>query len=162
MLGTSGFMWDDKKNMISVERSVYEEYCKAHRNCKNLYGIAFPHLNEMMVIYGKDYATGKPAEGFVDAVSNIEQTIPVQVALDSSDDDEVVASGNDTQTVESAPPSKKLKVEKSFKKKGGRKGSDGAGSSSGFELVSLQDFMKDMNVHLSTMANVMSRADDRE
>ncbi|WCJ18485.1 hypothetical protein M5689_000832 [Euphorbia peplus] len=30
------------------------------------------------------------------------------------------------------------------------------------ELASLQVFMKDMNVHLSTMANVMTRTDERE
>ena len=28
MLSTSGFMWDDDKKMISVDRSVYDEYCK--------------------------------------------------------------------------------------------------------------------------------------
>lgn len=28
MLSTSGFGWDDDKKMISVERSVYDEYCK--------------------------------------------------------------------------------------------------------------------------------------
>ena len=75
-----------------------------------------------MSIYGKDYATGKPAEGFVDAVSNMEKTTPAQVTLDSSDDEEVVISGNVSQTGESkAPPSKKAKIEKTGNKKGGKK-----------------------------------------
>ncbi|XP_074302123.1 uncharacterized protein LOC141633577 [Silene latifolia] len=155
MLGTSGFKWDDERQMISVERSVYDEYCKVHPNCKNLYGHAFPHLNALLEVYGKDYATGKPAEGFVEAIDNMEKSATVQVMLDSSDDEDVIVSGN----AESAPPLKKVKREHTFKRKGGKKES---GSSSNSELASLQGFMKDMNVHLSTMANVMSRADERE
>ena len=123
-----------------------------------MYGVAFPHFHELMTIYGKDYATGKPAEGFVDAVNNMEKTAPVQGTLDSSDE-EIDISGNVTQTDESeAPPSKKSKVEKTSNKKGGKKIEAVATS----EISNLQSFMKDMNVHLSTMAKVMSRADERE
>ncbi|KAL8127321.1 hypothetical protein AgCh_014294 [Apium graveolens] len=159
MLSTSGFGWDDDKKMIYVERSVYNEYCKTHTSCKNLYGTAFPYFNDLMAIYGKDYATGKPAEGFVDAVSNMEKTTPAQITLDSSDDGEDVVGDDVTETVESeAPPSKKAKTGKFSNKKGGKKIVDPAAS----EISHLQSFMKDMNVHLSTMANVMSRADERE
>ncbi|XP_074303744.1 uncharacterized protein LOC141638226 [Silene latifolia] len=155
MLGTSGFKWDDERQMISVERSVYDEYCKVHPNCKNLYGHAFPHLNALLEVYGKDYATGKPAEGFVEAIDNMEKSATVQVMIDSSDEEDAIVSGN----AESTPPLKKVKREHTFKRKGGKKES---GSSSNSELASLQGFMKDMNVHLSTMANVMFRADERE
>uniref|UniRef100_A0A803N970 DDE Tnp4 domain-containing protein n=1 Tax=Chenopodium quinoa TaxID=63459 RepID=A0A803N970_CHEQI len=129
----------------------------SHPNCKNLYGISFPHFHELEKIYGKDYATGKPAEGFADAVNNLEKVAPPQVTLDSSDDEDVLGSGNVTQTVTS-PPYKKIKTENTTKKS--KRGSGGAGSSN--ELASLQAFMKDMNVHLSTMATVMARTDDRE
>uniref|UniRef100_A0A803M7G7 Myb/SANT-like domain-containing protein n=1 Tax=Chenopodium quinoa TaxID=63459 RepID=A0A803M7G7_CHEQI len=129
----------------------------SHPNCKNLYGISFPHFHELEKIYGKDYATGKPAEGFADAVNNLEKVAPPQVTLDSSDDEDVLCSGNVTQTVTS-PPYKKIKTENTTKKS--KRGSGGAGSSN--ELASLQAFMKDMNVHLSTMATVMARTDDRE
>ncbi|XP_074294069.1 uncharacterized protein LOC141621515 [Silene latifolia] len=155
MLGTSGFKWDDERQMISVERSVYDEYCKVHPNPKNLYGHAFPHLNALLEVYGKDYVTGKPAEGFVEAIDNMEKFSTVQVMLDSSDDEDAIVSGN----AESASPLKKVKREHTFKRKGGKKES---GRSINSELASLQGFMKDMNVHLSTMANVMSRADERE
>ncbi|KAL2940105.1 hypothetical protein RDABS01_001487 [Bienertia sinuspersici] len=123
MLSTSGFAWDDERKMISVDRAVYDEFCKSHPNCKNLYGVAFPHFHELMNIYGKVYATGKPAKGFVEAVNNLQKDAPAQVLVDSSDDD--VDNGCD-------------------------------GS------ASLQAFMKDINAHLSTMANVMARTDDRE
>ncbi|KAL2904372.1 hypothetical protein RDABS01_003082 [Bienertia sinuspersici] len=165
MLSTSGFAWDDERKMISVDRAVYDEFCKSHPNCKNLYGVAFPHFHELMNIYGKDYATGKPAEGFVEAVNNLQKDAPAQVLLDSSDDDDddgCDGSGNATQThaqtVESAPPPKKIKKEKPTKKR--RRVSESSGRSN--ELASLQAFMKDMNAHLSTMANVMARTDDRE
>ncbi|WCJ24731.1 Carbonic anhydrase [Euphorbia peplus] len=145
MLNTSGFKWDDDKHMISVERNVYDEYCKIHPNCKNLYGRAFPYLNTLMEIYGKDYATGKSAEGFVDAIGNMEKTvIPNQVMLDSSDDEDINASD-----AESAPPSKKMKRDNNSKQNGGKK----KGNANNSELASLQVFMKDMNVRLSTMAN---------
>ncbi|XP_021720860.1 uncharacterized protein LOC110688421 [Chenopodium quinoa] len=156
MLATKGFKWDEKKHMICVERSVYEEYCKAHPTCKNLYGVSFPHLHVMMEIYGKDFATGKPAEGFLDAVDNMDKEEVAQVNIESSDDD---VGGSGILTTESAPPLKKVKRDETSKKKGSDKA---AQSSSDLELACLQNFMKDMNAHLSTMANVWSRADDRE
>ncbi|KAL2902328.1 hypothetical protein RDABS01_027410 [Bienertia sinuspersici] len=140
MLSTSGFAWDDERKMISVDRAVYDEFCKSHPNCKNLYGVAFPHFHELMNIYGKDYATGKPAEGFVEAVNNLQKDGPAQVLLDSSDDDDddgCDGSGNATQThaqtVESPPPPKKIKKEKPTKKR--RRVSESGGRSN--ELASL-------------------------
>ncbi|XP_074280730.1 uncharacterized protein LOC141605745 [Silene latifolia] len=154
MLGTSGFKWDDERQMISVERSVYDEYCKVHPNCKNLYGHAFPHLNALLEVYGKDYAIENLPRVLLKLLI-IWRNHTVQVMLDSSDEEDAIVSGN----AESTPPLKKVKREHTFKRKGGKKES---GSSSNSELASLQGFMKDMNVHLSTMANVMSRADERE
>ncbi|KAH9619684.1 hypothetical protein KSS87_015753 [Heliosperma pusillum] len=161
MLGTSGFKWDDEKHMISVQRSVYDEYCKVHPNCKNLYGNAFPHFNALSEIYGKGYATGKLAETFVDAIDNMEKSATVQVMIDSSDDEDTIVSGNGNQTVESAPPLKKVKRDNIFEHEESKKETE-TESASNPELASLQAFMKDMNVHLSTMAKVMSRADERE
>uniref|UniRef100_A0A803MID6 Myb/SANT-like domain-containing protein n=1 Tax=Chenopodium quinoa TaxID=63459 RepID=A0A803MID6_CHEQI len=134
MLNTSGFVWDDEKKMVSVDRAVYDEFCKVHPLLRSFY-----------------------TEGFADAVNNLEKVAPPQVTLDSSDDEDVLGSGNVTQTVTS-PPYKKIKTENTTKKS--KRGSGGAGSSN--ELASLQAFMKDMNVHLSTMATVMARTDDRE
>ncbi|KAL6575415.1 hypothetical protein OROMI_012700 [Orobanche minor] len=112
MLGTSGFKWDDERHMISVERSVHDEYCKYHPACKKLFGVSFPHFNVMTEIYGKDYATGRPAEGFEDPVRNMEKEKIIQVDIDSSDDD-----GDETQSIQSAPPLKKAKIDKASKKR---------------------------------------------
>uniref|UniRef100_A0A803N7K6 Uncharacterized protein n=1 Tax=Chenopodium quinoa TaxID=63459 RepID=A0A803N7K6_CHEQI len=130
----------------------YELFClwQSHPSCKNLYGVSFLHFQELQNIYGKDYATGKPSEGYVEAINHLEKVVPSQVTLDSSDGEGVGGSG----TVNS-PPSKKIKTEKTAKR---RRKRDGDGSSN--ELASLQTFMKDMNVHLSTMANVMASTND--
>ncbi|KAL9238636.1 hypothetical protein vseg_013032 [Gypsophila vaccaria] len=159
MLGTSGFKWDSERSMISVERSVYDEYCKVHSNAKNLYGHAFPHFNALMEIYGKDYPIGKSFECFIDAIDNTEKSTPVQTLCDSSDDEHPITSENDNQSVEAAPPSKKAKREHESERKGGEKECESASTS---ELASLQAIMIEMNVHLSTIANVMSRAAERE
>ncbi|XP_021756862.1 uncharacterized protein LOC110721936 [Chenopodium quinoa] len=99
MLNTSGFVWDDERKMVYVERVVYDEYCKSHPNCKNLYGVSFLHFQELQNIYGKDYATGKPSEGYVEAINHLGKVAPSQVLLDSSDDEGVAGSG----TVSSPP-----------------------------------------------------------
>ncbi|RAL54633.1 hypothetical protein DM860_001761 [Cuscuta australis] len=101
MLGTSGFKWNDEKHTIVVEKSVYDEYSKIHPNCRNLYGVPLPYLDEMESIYGKDYATGKAVKGFVEAVENLEKEAIVSLSLESSDDD-VAADGS------SAPSLKKF------------------------------------------------------
>ena len=51
-----------------------------------------------------------------------------------------------------------MKTEKGSKRS--KRGSERGGKYN--ELASLQSFMKDMNAHLSTMATVMARTDDRE
>ncbi|XP_021753752.1 uncharacterized protein LOC110719156 [Chenopodium quinoa] len=99
MLNTSGFVWDDERKMVSVERVVYDEYCKSHPSCKNLYGVSFSHFQELQNIYGKDYATGKPSEGYVEAINHLEKVAPSQVILDSSDDE----GPRDSGTVNSPP-----------------------------------------------------------
>ncbi|KAL2895478.1 Fringe glycosyltransferase [Bienertia sinuspersici] len=119
ILATSGFKWDDERNMISMDRFVYDEYCK-------------------VILLSCCWYLGKPKKGE-----------DVQVDVDSSDNEDA----------ESAPPLKKVKTEKKCKNKEPQKV---ATKSTNSELACLQDFMKDMNSHLSTMASVWSRADDHE
>lgn len=112
----------------------------------------------MMEIYGKDYATGKPVEGYQDAVESMEKEENGQVNNIDLSDDDVDVSG--IQNLDSAPPLKKVKRDKSYSKKRGSEKVNMSSSSS--ELACLQNFMKDINTHLSTMASVWSRADERE
>ena len=44
-----------------------------HANARNLYGVPFLYFNEMVEIYGKDYATRKSAETIQDALENMEK-----------------------------------------------------------------------------------------
>ncbi|KAL2926876.1 putative tyrosine-protein phosphatase OCA1 [Bienertia sinuspersici] len=156
MLATSGFKWDDERNMISMDRSVYVEYCKSHPNCNNLYDIPFPHLHAMTEIYGKDYATGKLLKLFKMLVPWRTQNRRKMFKWMLTQ----VIPGNVLRfRLSTAPSLKKVKTEKKCKNKEPRKV---ATKSTNSELACLQDFTKDMNSHLSTMASVWSRADDRE
>ncbi|XP_065858547.1 uncharacterized protein [Euphorbia lathyris] len=41
MLNKSGFGWDDMSKMIQCERSVYDEWCKNHKEARSLWKIIF-------------------------------------------------------------------------------------------------------------------------
>ncbi|KAL2926003.1 DLA class II histocompatibility antigen DR-1 beta chain [Bienertia sinuspersici] len=151
MLASSGFKWDDERNMISMDRSVYDEYCKSSKLQKV---ICYPFSS--LACHEGDIWKGlchwETTETFQDVVGTLEnpkQEKDVQVDVDSSDNEDA----------ESAPSLKKVKAEKKCKNKEPRKV---ATKSTNSELACLQDFMKDMNIHLSTMANIWSRAVDRE
>ncbi|VFQ98233.1 unnamed protein product [Cuscuta campestris] len=107
----------------------------------------------MESIYGKDYATGKSAEGFVEAVENLEKETTIPLSLESSDED---VTANESST----PPLKKVKIERNMKR--GRKSVDTAKGSQTSEFIKFENFADNMNVHLSAMADAMKRAEDRE
>ncbi|KAL2922253.1 hypothetical protein RDABS01_013744 [Bienertia sinuspersici] len=86
---------EDKDLVEAFVRACSGSSLEVRPNCKNLYGVAFPHFYELMNIYGKDYATGKPAEDFVEAVNNLQKDDPAQFLLDSSDDDDDGCDGSD-------------------------------------------------------------------
>ncbi|XP_061355593.1 uncharacterized protein At2g29880-like [Gastrolobium bilobum] len=62
MLNTSGFGWDDVNKKILVDSDdVWNAYIQAKRDTtlKNYRTKVFPHFNRLMIIFGKDRATGK-------------------------------------------------------------------------------------------------------
>ncbi|WVZ51445.1 hypothetical protein U9M48_002592 [Paspalum notatum var. saurae] len=85
MLALSGFSWDEDRKMIQCEKQSYDNQCANHPEAKGLYSIAFPHFDTLGAIYGKDIAAGEGAEGLVDAITNMEKEITLEV-----NDDQVV------------------------------------------------------------------------
>ncbi|PWA26096.1 myb/SANT-like domain-containing protein [Artemisia annua] len=59
MLKYSGCQWND------VEK-------KTHKEAKGMWDFKFPFFNELVLVYGKDRATGGVVEGFGDAIHNME------------------------------------------------------------------------------------------
>ncbi|GKA18428.1 hypothetical protein Tco_0698343 [Tanacetum coccineum] len=68
--GCSMEMTVDKK--VACEKTVVDNYCKNHKEAKGLWDVPFPYFNKLELVYGKDRATGIEAEGFEDAIHNLE------------------------------------------------------------------------------------------
>uniref|UniRef100_A0A803N492 Myb/SANT-like domain-containing protein n=1 Tax=Chenopodium quinoa TaxID=63459 RepID=A0A803N492_CHEQI len=100
MLSTSGFGRDSDKKMLQVEKTVFDEWAKAHKKAKGLDGVPFPHYETFAEIYAKDKATGEVSESFVGAIDNMNVEIANQsMTIESDEDDdanELVASLHNT------------------------------------------------------------------
>nr|GEU67681.1 hypothetical protein [Tanacetum cinerariifolium] len=60
------------ESKVACEKQWYENYCKNHKEARGLWDVPFPYFNKLELVYGKDRATGKGAEGFEDAIHNLE------------------------------------------------------------------------------------------
>ncbi|KAH9689147.1 Myb DNA-bind 3 domain-containing protein [Citrus sinensis] len=69
-LDCSGFGWDPKKKIITADKAVWDVYILA-TNFKNK---AFPHFEDLCMIYSKDHATRKNAEAPADVAEELERT----------------------------------------------------------------------------------------
>uniref|UniRef100_A0ACD5Y7T1 Uncharacterized protein n=1 Tax=Avena sativa TaxID=4498 RepID=A0ACD5Y7T1_AVESA len=78
MLSRSGFTWDGNRHMIQCEKAQYDAHCKINKEAKGLYGVSFPYFEKLYAIYSKDIATGEGAEGFDEAVTNLDIEIDAE------------------------------------------------------------------------------------
>ncbi|GFY84290.1 hypothetical protein Acr_03g0010640 [Actinidia rufa] len=63
ILQLSGFGWDHTNKKVEVEKSVWDEYEKAHpKKAKEVYGKTFPYYDDWAILFGRDRATGAGAE----------------------------------------------------------------------------------------------------
>ena len=133
----------------------------------------FPYFDILAEIYGKDRATGEASETFVEAVQNIEVEMANEPLIVDSDDEDGgcethSGSRSVTQPIQKEydlePPLKKAKKQKT-PKGGDKKKIEITGDlASTFQSVSKNfgTIFHDMNIHLATMANAWSRAEERE
>ena len=76
--------------MHSNLRVVYITNCTCilqdHSEAKGLYGVPFPYYERLAAIYSKDIATGEGAEGFGEAIANLEEEIVAEDGDHEEDD----------------------------------------------------------------------------
>ncbi|KAG6527657.1 hypothetical protein ZIOFF_009783 [Zingiber officinale] len=68
---SSGFGWNDVEKCIITTKDVFDEWVKSHPTTISLRNKEFPHLDDLMFVWGKDRATGANAETPSDVVEEI-------------------------------------------------------------------------------------------
>ncbi|XP_044405464.1 uncharacterized protein [Triticum aestivum] len=101
MLKRSGFSWDENRKMIQCEKQSYEEHCKLHNEAKGLYGVPFPYFDKLAAIYSKDIATGEGAEGFGEAITNLQNEIVIEDEMNDEEEDDRTSRETPRRSVDS-------------------------------------------------------------
>ncbi|XP_044477557.1 uncharacterized protein At2g29880-like [Mangifera indica] len=105
----NGFGWNDEEKCVTASKDVFDDWVRSHPNAKGLRHKPFPHYDSLVIVFGKDRATGAGAEIATDVVEeldienldNNEDTIEIDVELDSdyNDQDKEDATGSKRQIV---------------------------------------------------------------
>ncbi|XP_017976784.1 PREDICTED: uncharacterized protein At2g29880-like [Theobroma cacao] len=117
---TSGFGWDDQKNMVVADDPVWESYIQSHKEVAPFRRKSFPFFNELSLIYARDRAIGKDAQTAIDILEEMQDcndTINVKtegenLARYSFDDEDF----SNIQPQTSAPESETTSVRKKKRK----------------------------------------------
>uniref|UniRef100_A0A803LSG3 Myb/SANT-like domain-containing protein n=1 Tax=Chenopodium quinoa TaxID=63459 RepID=A0A803LSG3_CHEQI len=174
MLSTSGFGWDSDKKMLQVEKTVFDEWAKAHKKAKGLYGVPFPHYETLAEIYAKDKATGEAKDNNMN-VEIANQSMTIESEEDGYMDSPTHSTHSTQSTTQSHKRPMKKEDDNTPSKKAKMKQMKGKGKThqkvdDANELVaSLHNTSKtfgkifeDINANLGTMANSWSKAEERE
>ncbi|KAA8522293.1 hypothetical protein F0562_012966 [Nyssa sinensis] len=70
---TSGFGWDNDKKCVVAEPLVWEEYMKSHKGAAMFKNKSLTHFEELLIIFGKDRATGRNAQTVADVVEELDK-----------------------------------------------------------------------------------------
>ncbi|OVA18483.1 Myb/SANT-like domain [Macleaya cordata] len=60
LLDKTGFHWDDTRQMVTADDSVWDDYLKAHPEARSYRTKTLPNYNDLCVIYGGEPANGRP------------------------------------------------------------------------------------------------------
>ncbi|KAG6476592.1 hypothetical protein ZIOFF_065837 [Zingiber officinale] len=125
---SSGFGWNDVLKCITASKDVFDDWVKSHPAAIGLRNKKFPHLDDLMFVWGKDRATGAGAETPADAVEEInlcnEETDTFECEIDEHaefhNDEEYVREEpkkSEMETQDSVCPSNKKATARKKKRK---------------------------------------------
>ncbi|GKA50215.1 Myb/SANT-like domain-containing protein [Tanacetum coccineum] len=170
MLKQSGCSWNDVEKKVACEKQWFDNYCKNHKEAKGLWDVPFPYFNKLELVYGKDRATGIEAEGFEDAIHNLENEFNAESGGDNlgeshfslSDDEEndVQYMPQTTQTTSNftnATKTAKKRKATFHENKAGKKRKTQEARLEGIDHT-FQMFVQGFNANFGTMANAVAHA----
>ncbi|MFQ6663278.1 hypothetical protein Gotur_030869 [Gossypium turneri] len=67
----SGFGWDEHRQLVVAEDTVWGSYLKSHKEAAQFRHRAFPYYDQLTAIYARDRATGKDAQTAADVLEEI-------------------------------------------------------------------------------------------
>lgn len=75
LLGQSGFSWDDKRDMVTAEDSVWDAYIKAHPDARSYRVKTLPSYDKLSAIFGEEFADGRYSQLAQNTDQNIELSV---------------------------------------------------------------------------------------
>ncbi|MFQ6663284.1 hypothetical protein Gotur_030869, partial [Gossypium turneri] len=66
-----GFGWDEHRQLVVAEDTVWGSYLKSHKEAAQFRHRAFPYYDQLTAIYARDRATGKDAQTAADVLEEI-------------------------------------------------------------------------------------------
>ncbi|KAK2634732.1 hypothetical protein Ddye_029524 [Dipteronia dyeriana] len=72
MLNTSGFYWDDTRKCVTIEDpKILTKYLNKHPNKYYTANRPFAHYERLVIMFGKDRATGSMVESAAEALDHM-------------------------------------------------------------------------------------------
>ncbi|PPD82820.1 hypothetical protein GOBAR_DD20249 [Gossypium barbadense] len=68
---TSGFGWDEHRQLVVAEDAVWDSYLKSHKEADQFRHRSFSYYDQLTTIYARDRATGKDAQTAADVLEEI-------------------------------------------------------------------------------------------
>ncbi|PWA80140.1 myb/SANT-like domain-containing protein [Artemisia annua] len=169
MLKYSGCQWNDVDKKIACEREWYVKYCENHKEANGLWDFPFPYFNQLELVYGRDRATGTVAEGFKDAIHNMENEQNGESGGDNVGEFHISLSddeGTDVQYMSQTTSNFTNAANMARKQKAISNGNKGAKKRKTRDMESqleginhsFQMFVQGFNANFGTMANAVANA----